>query len=199
MPRAASSSLRSVTSTRVVVATRTKRAQALDLRMLDRRVNAQQRDRFLFFALKTVDADDRLLVSLDRSLIFVSGLLNLALNIARLNRPQHAAHRVDLFNIICGATLYLVRQMLDRVGARERVNRVGHARFVSDHLLRAQRDARRVFCRKRKSFVHRVRVQRLRSAKHGGERLDRRADDVDFRLLCGEGRARRLRMKAQHQ
>ena len=46
----------------------------------------------------------------------------------------------------------------------ERIDEVGDAGFVRDDLLRSQSNARRRFGRQRKRFVHRVRVQRLRSA-----------------------------------
>ena len=41
-------------------------------------------------------------------------------------------------------------------------------------------------------------MERLRAAEHGGERLDRGADDVVLRLLGGEGRAAGLGVEAQH-
>ena len=41
-------------------------------------------------------------------------------------------------------------------------------------------------------------MQRLRSAQHGRQRLQRHARDVVHRLLRGQGHARRLRVKA-HQ
>jgi len=42
-------------------------------------------------------------------------------------------------------------------------------------------------------------VQGLAAAESGGKRLNRHADDVVFRLLRRERRARRLRVEAQHQ
>ena len=70
---------------------------------------------------------------------------------------------------------------------------------MRDDLLRAQGDACRALGRQREGFVHRVGVERLRSAEHGGEGLNRRPGDVDFGLLRGQRRTRRLRVKAQHQ
>ena len=42
-------------------------------------------------------------------------------------------------------------------------------------------------------------MQGLRPAQHGGQRLNRRAYHVNLRLLRGERRAGRLRVKPQHQ
>ena len=69
---------------------------------------------------------------------------------------------------------------------------------MRDDLLRAQGEARRRFGRQRQRLVQRVGVQALRAAEHGGERLDGRADDVDFRLLRRQGRAGGLRVEAEH-
>ena len=59
--------------------------------------------------------------------------------------------------------------------------------------------ARRLLCRQRHRLVHRVGVQALRTAEHPGERLDRRAHDVQLRLLRGQRHARSLGVEAQHQ
>ena len=71
------------------------------------------------------------------------------------------------------------------------------ARLVRDDLLRAQRERRRFRGRQRERLVVAVRVQRLRAAQHGGERLHRDAHDVVERLLRRERDAAGLRVKAQ--
>ena len=81
------------------------------------------------------------------------------------------------------APLDLVGERLDQVGAGERVDRVGDARLVRDHLLRAQRDPRRALGRQRERLVEPVGVQRLGAAADGGEALERDPDDVDLGLL----------------
>ena len=58
---------------------------------------------------------------------------------------------------------------------------------------------RRALARQRERLVERVRVQRLRPAAHGRERLDRDADDVVLRLLRGQRRAAGLRVEAQRE
>ena len=95
--------------------------------------------------------------------------------------------------IAVGLPFQLVGQRLDEPRATQRVSDVGHVRFVGDDLLGAQRDARRLGRRKGHRLVHRVGVQTLGAAEHAGQRLDRRAHDVDLRLLgrqrhtCGLG------------
>ena len=67
------------------------------------------------------------------------------------------------------------------------------------HLLGAHRDALRLLGGNRDRLVVAGQRQRLHAAEHRGECLDRRADDVVLRLLRGQRRAARLRVRAQHQ
>ena len=115
-----------------------------------------------------------------------------------LDGLDHPADRVDLLEVLVRVRLQLVGQRLDEVGAAERVDRVGDAGLVRDHLLRAQRDPHGVLARQRERLVVGVRVQRLGAAEHAGERLDRRPHDVVQRLLGGQRHARGLRVEA-HQ
>jgi len=89
--------------------------------------------------------------------------------------------------------------MLDCVRPAKRIRSFSNSRLVSDHLLRSERHTRRSLGRQRECFVHRVRMQRLRSTKDRRERLDRRAYYVYFGLLRGQRRAGSLRVKPQHQ
>ena len=50
--------------------------------------------------MKLIDADDDRIVSFDRALVFISRVLNLALNIPCLNRAQCPAQRVNLIQVI---------------------------------------------------------------------------------------------------
>ena len=91
-----------------------------------------------------------------------------------------------------------VRQVLDEVRATERVDDVADAVLVGEDLLRAECDLDGLLARQRQRLVHRVGVQRLRAAEHGGERLDGRANDVVLRLLGRERRAAGLGVEAEH-
>src|SRR6267378_9207 len=74
-----------------------------------------------------------------------------------------------------------------------------YAGFVGEDLLGAEGDERGVFSGQGERFVHGIGVEGLAAAENGGEGLNRDADDVVFRLLCGERRAGGLRVEAQHQ
>ena len=70
------------------------------------------------------------------------------------------AELVEVGEDLLGLALHLVGERLDEVRAAERIGHVGHVRLVGDHLLGAQRDARRLLGRQRQRLVHRVGVQR---------------------------------------
>ena len=112
---------------------------------------------------------------------------------------QHraVAQSVEVGEQLLGLAFHLVGQRLDEVRTTERVGDVGDVGLVGDHLLRAQGDPRRLLGRQRHRLVHRVGVQRLRAAEHAGQRLDRRAHDVDLGLLSGQRHPRRLGVEAQ--
>ena len=143
-----------------------------------------------------IHADDDLFFLLDRALVGVAGLGDLLLREAVLDGLHHAAHRVQLAEILEGAVFHVPGQPLDEVGAAQRIDRVGNAGFIREDLLRAQRDARRVLGGKREGFVKAIRVQRLRAAEDRRKRLDGDARDVVLRLLRGERNAGGLGVKA---
>ena len=91
----------------------------------------------------------------------------------------------------------VIRLRFDEETAAERIDRIRHARFLRDDLLRAQGDGHGMFGGQRQRFVHGVGVQALRSAEDGRQRLDRHADHIILRLLCGERYAGGLRVEAQ--
>ena len=89
-------------------------------------------------------------------------------------------------------------ERLDRPRTAERVRGRRDAALEGDHLLRAKRQLGGLFGGKAERLVQRVRVERLGPAEHGGERFERGADHIHAGLQSGQGRARRLRMEAQH-
>ena len=133
-----------------------------------------------------IDADDDLLFLLDGALVCVAGFGDLLLREAMLDGLHHAAHRVQLAEVFEGAVFHVLGQPLDEVGPAQRVRSVGHAGFIGEDLLRAQRDARGILGGQRECFVEAVGVQRLRSAENRCERLDGDARDIVLRLLRGE-------------
>src|SRR5207245_5085853 len=90
-----------------------------------------------------------------------------------------------------------VGEMLNGVGAGDRVEGVGDAGFMREDLLGAESDQGGVFGGQCESFVERICVQGLAAAKNGSESLNRDPDDVVLRLLRSEGRAGSLRVEAQ--
>ena len=90
-----------------------------------------------------------------------------------------------------------LRQPLDEIRAAERIDDVGDAGLVRDDLLRPQRQRRRLGGRQRERLVERVGMERLRAGEHGGQRLERRADDVVVGLLRGERHAGGLGVEPQ--
>ena len=94
---------------------------------------------------------------------------------------------------------HVERQSFDEITAAERIDNVGNAGFVGDHLLRAQRQQRGLLGRQRVGFVERVGVQRFASPEHGRHRLHGRTNKIDARLPRGQRNTGRLRMETQFQ
>ena len=91
-----------------------------------------------------------------------------------------------------------IGELFDNVGARQRINGVGHAAFRGQNLLRAQGQQRGSFRGQGQRFIASVGVQRLRPAQHRRQRLQRDAHDVHVGLLRGERGAGGLRVEAEH-
>src|SRR3712207_8506147 len=94
-----------------------------------------------------------------RSTLFpYTTLFRSALDVADFDRVEHAAHRVYLFEVVDGARLYLVGELFDGVGARERVNGVGDSRLVDRKSTRLNSShaniSYAVFCLKKKNTPH---------------------------------------------
>ena len=113
------------------------------------------------------------------------------------DRATGAADLIDLPDVRLRPRLELVGKCLDRPRAAQRIHRVGHAALRCQDLLRPKGEAGRILRRQGESFIVAVRVQRLRAAQHGSQRLNRHADDVVVRLLCGERGPSRLGVEAQ--
>ncbi len=81
------------------------------------------------------------------------------LRIASFNGGDHAAHGVDFFDVLPGFGLHLIGEGFHKVGTGQRIDRVDHARFFGQNLLRAQRDFHGVLGRQAKHFIQRIGVQ----------------------------------------
>ena len=86
-------------------------------------------------------------------MIAVGGFRNFALRVAAFDGLDHAAHGVDLADVIPRAALDFVGERFDEIGAAERVNRVDHAGFVGNDLLGAQGDGGGKFRGQRPGFI----------------------------------------------
>ena len=139
-----------------------------------------------------VHADHHLLARVDLLLEAVGRIGDLHLGEPLVDRGRHPAHRVDLFDVLPGLLLHLVRQGLHEIGAGQGVDRVGDAGLLGDDLLRPERDLHGMIGGEAEDLVEGVGVERLGAAEDRGERLDRRPDDVVVGLLGGERAARRL-------
>ena len=100
-----------------------------------------------------------------------------------LNRFNRAPHLIDSLDVLPGEPLDLIGERLDEVRTSEGVRRFGDTRFVADDLLRAKREASRIFGRQRKCLIEAVGVKRLRAAHHRRHRLHRNSHHVVDRLL----------------
>src|SRR6267143_5152708 len=173
--------------------------QASDLGALDFGIDAERRDGAFFLCDEAVHADHDLLFFFYGTLEVVGSFLDFPLDETCFNGAQHSAHLVDLREIGRGKGFDFVGERFASVGAGDGIDSVGDAGFVGEDLLRAQGDQRSVFGGQCEGFVQRIGVQGLAAAENGGERLNREAHDVVFRLLCGERGTGGLCVKAQHQ
>src|SRR5579864_7809932 len=161
-------------------------AEALELPALESRIDTLNLRRLVTLGLEAVDPDHDLLQAVDRLLEVIGGVLDFTLHVTKLDSAQRAAEMVDLGQVSVGARLDLVGERLDEIRAGQRVDGVGHPGLVADDLLSAQGNARRFFGRQAQGFVEGVGVQRLSSAEHSRQGLQRGAHDVVLRLLCGQ-------------
>ena len=94
--------------------------------------------------------------------------LDFTLRITKLDSPNHAAHFIEFGKIAERFALKAVGQPLDVIGAAQWIDRMGHARFMGDDLLRSQGELHRLFGRQGQGLIEGIRVQRLRSAENPG-------------------------------
>ena len=73
----------------------------------------------------------------------------------------------------------------DIIRTCQRIHRLRDTGFLSQNLLRAQRQAGRFFTRQHQRLIAAVDVQRLGTPQNGGKGLQSGADQVVFRLLRG--------------
>src|SRR6267143_626017 len=173
--------------------------QAGDLGALDFGIDAERRDGAFFLCDEVVHADHDLLFFFYGTLEVVGSFLDFPLDETCFNGAQHSAHLVDLRKIDGRKRFDFVGQGFDSVGTGDGIDGVGDACFVGEDLLGAQGDQRGIFGGQCEGFVQRIGVQGLAAAENGGERLNRDAYDVVFRLLRGERGTGGLRVKPQHQ
>ena len=124
MPRAPSSSLAKRRLDGPGVTPVAKCTQPFYLRVFDRRVDTKDGYWRFLFNLITIDAYDDGISSFYGSLITIGRFLDFALHITRLNCPQHAAHRINLFQVLFGSLLNLVSELFDCVRAGQRIDSV---------------------------------------------------------------------------
>src|SRR5439155_19630324 len=110
-----------------------------NLFLLDLGVYRESRDRRLLARRVLIDPDDDLLPLLDLLLEVKGGFRDLALGKAPVDRLDHPAHLLDLPEVAVEASLHALRERLEVVRARERVDRVRDPGLVRDDLLRAKR------------------------------------------------------------
>ena len=110
--RAASSTWIQGIAPALSIAASSQRAGALDLLSLQRFVDALERDGRFDVEAELVDADDDLLLGFDRLLEFVRGVLDFLLHVSALDCLQHAAHGLDLVEVVPGALFDLVGERL---------------------------------------------------------------------------------------
>src|SRR5579884_3084957 len=95
------------------------------LAALDLHADLQQVGRLDFVRpLERVDADDHALARLDRALVAVRRVGDLALRVAGLDRLDHPAELRDVREVLLDLALHLVGERLDKVRAAERVDHV---------------------------------------------------------------------------
>ena len=88
---------------------------------------------------------DSLSAAVDLLLDVVSRVLNFLLDETLFNGREHAAQRIDLFDVATSSSLNFIGEAFNRIRPGERIHGLGGAGFVSDNLLGAQGDPCRLF------------------------------------------------------
>src|SRR6185436_9671335 len=121
----------------------------LALQFLHRVVYEEDRHLMRLFRYVIVEADHDLLFAFESLLELIGRLLYLFLGETCIDRGYHTTHSVYAIEIFESALFHLVCELLDEIAAGKRIDRVYHARFSSNNLLRAQSDENSVLGRKR--------------------------------------------------
>ena len=174
-----------------------ERGQAGDLVTLDSGVDPEHLDRRLLLGSEAIHPHHDRLAAVDGLLRPVCRVLDLALDEARLDGPQAAAHLVDPLQERDRLRLDVVGGSLDRPRTADRVDRARHAGLMGDDLLGAQGQLGRTLRGKSQRLVATVAVKGLRATEHGRQRLHRHADHVVVDLLGRQRASGRLRMEAK--
>ena len=146
---------------------------------------------------ETIHAHHDAFLRLDASLGPVGRLVDLVLVEAGLDRRDGTPHRIDLLDDLDRQPFEFIGEVLDRVGAGQRVDEVGDARLVGDDLLGPQRQRGGLRRRQAERLVVAVRVERLGAAQHRGQRLQGDPANVDQRLLRLQRDAGGLRVEPE--
>lgn len=125
-----------------------------------------------------IDANDHILSGIDTRLFLGGTFLDLEFGPAGLDSMRHAAHRLDLLDNLPRRIGHVLRQLFHQVAAAPRVDDVADVSLFLDQDLGVSSDARRKFGGHGDRFVEGIGVQRLGTAKHGRQRLDRGAHHV---------------------
>ena len=146
-----------------------------------------------------VDADDDLVAPVDPGLASGRALLDAQLGHAGGDGLGHASQLLDLLDEGPRLGGQVVGQLLDVVAAGERVDDVGHAGLLGQDELGVAGDLGGEVGGQAQGLVEGVGVQALGAAQHGRQGLVRGAHDVVVGVLLGQGDARGLAVRAQHQ
>src|SRR5579885_117269 len=135
--------------------------ETLEVRALSDTVDIQRWNLDIFFYNIIVDADDGAPVLVDLLLVAIGRFGTFALEDAVLDAGQHAAKRIDAIQVVLSRLLRLVRQLLYKVGATNRIDGIDDTAFAGDDLLRAQGNQHGPFGGQRQGFIQRVGMQRV--------------------------------------
>src|SRR5690348_6228842 len=109
---------------------------------LELRVDAEHGDLGAAVFGVRVDAHHTLVAALERFLEFVARTLDFALRVTLIDGRNHPPTPVNFVDELLCLRFELVSELFDEVAPTEGIDRMRHAGFFQDHLLRAQREPR---------------------------------------------------------
>ncbi len=122
-----------------------------------------------------------------------------ALQISILDGADHPAVALQVVHDLDDPSLGGIGERLYEVGAAKRVGDAGHAAFIGQDLLGAQRQSGGLLGRQGKRLVPGRSEHRLHPAQHRGHRLVSDADQVVLRLRCIQRRAAAHAAEPEHR